>query len=491
MHASGKHLKPANPEGKYESLKAEYNLLISRRPKKVSRGGLRAYIGTLEYVTEMENSGTTHGKNSIHTEAFAEAIEDARRISTPEELFSRTRAALAGFYRIHSRENLYQDSKPDGVQAQLGELYDCYGSIQQGRMKAVSLYSGAMGLDLGIMQSGFQILLANDIDRRSMETVVANLPGMKFINSDIEVVTSERILEESGMDAGNLDLLVGGPPCQPFSPAGKRAALNDPRASPLRHFIRAVKDLRPRAFVMEEVPGILSSRLKHFPYYDKYERKPSGEEVRGSAFAVIMEMMRDTGYNIEYRVLNSADYGTPQVRKRVIFIGMRDGIPTFPQATHSGNGEEDAPQWKTFWESSQNLHGCSFRPLSVQDQEFMSYVPPGGSWLQMPEEVARRAMGGAFESEGGRMGFYRRIAWDEPTPTVVTSPLQKGTYFVHPFADRPLSLEEYKRAQGFPDSWKITGKLDDMYRLIGNAVPVQLSSAVGRHVAGLLEGAWD
>ena len=107
--------------------------------------------------------------------------------------------------------------------------------------------------------------------------------------------------------------------------------------------------------------------------------------------------------------------------------------------------------------------------------------------MQMPPDIAAEAMGHAFNSEGGRMGFYRRIPWDEPSPTLVTTPTQKGTFLVHPQYDRFLSLAEYKALQGFPPEWKITGSVDARYRLVGNAVPVYLSGAVARHVSRILK----
>ena len=106
----------------------------------------------------------------------------------------------------------------------------------------------------------------------------------------------------------------------------------------------------------------------------------------------------------------------------------------------------------------------------------------------MPPDLVQMAMGRAYESEGGRMGFYRRIAWDEPSPTLVTSPAQKGTFLVHPEFDRFLSIAEYKVLQGFSDNWKISGGIGSKYRLIGNAVPTHLSKAISRHVLKILRG---
>jgi DNA (cytosine-5)-methyltransferase 1 len=118
---------------------------------------------------------------------------------------------------------------------------------------------------------------------------------------------------------------------------------------------------------------------------------------------------------------------------------------------------------------------------------YMKNIPPGGYWRQLPENMVLEAMGGAHESKGGKMGYYRRLSWDCPSPTVVTTPSQKGTLLCHPEELRPITVEEYKRIQGFPDDWKIPGSTIIKYQLIGNAVPVYLSHAIAGQVLRLLE----
>ena len=172
---------------------------------------------------------------------------------------------------------------------------------------------------------------------------------------------------------------------------------------------------------------------------------------------------------------------------------MKKKAPCLPKATHSNlsktnlQGELLLP-WNTFWECSADLQSNKgeFISTSKTREERMKFIPPGGHWRHFPPNLLREAMGRAYFSGGGKMGFYRRLSWDEPSPTVVTSPTQKGTMFYHPEANRPLSVEEYKRVQGFPDDWIITGSTNTKYRLIGNAVPVHLSYAIARKVAELL-----
>lgn len=461
----------------YRTYKTEYFSLVSTG--KLPRGKSRAYIGARTQVDEADLIKSGYSEDEAHVIAFSDAVTALKAINDRDELESKLMSSTVEWRALRkTMETLCEDSISDG------EWIPPKPAVG----KAISLFSGAMGLDLGFIENGVQIVLGNDIEKESAKTVASNLPNLKFLNRDIDSIELEELMREAEVSPGEVDILIGGPPCQPFSPAGRRGGLNDPRASPLKYFIRAIMGIKPAAFVMEEVPGLLSSRLKHFPYYEKYNRKPEGDEERGSAFTVIKEMLDTTGYRYAYAVLNAADFGAPQIRSRLMFIGLREGTPSFPEPTHSGKGLEERHPWVTFWESANNLRYTKDKVLKPEDRRFMSFVPPGGNWGHMPPDVASEAMGNAIHSEGGRMGFYRRIAWDEPSPTLVTTPSQKGTFLVHPQYDRFLSLAEYKVLQGFPPEWKITGGVDARYRLIGNAVPVHLSMAVAKHVLRILNG---
>ncbi len=461
----------------YNDSKVNYFSLLSRTG--IPKGKSRAFVGAYTAVLESKLVSSGHNEDEAHITAFSMAIDALAKIRDKEELNTKLSSAIDRWRSIRpGTDPLWEPITPESQWQPPHQLAG----------RAISLFSGAMGLDLGFMECGIQIALANDIDKESFKTVNSNLPELKFLNVDIDKIEPEVLIKAAGVSPSEIDVLIGGPPCQPFSPAGRRGGLNDPRASPLKYFIRAIKKIRPAAFVMEEVPGLLSSRLKHFPYYDKYKRKPNAEEERGSAFRVVKDMLDSTGYRYVYSVLNAADFGAPQARERLIFIGLRDGTPSLPEPTHSGDGSANRQPWVTFWEVAKELKYTNDKALSSKDRKYMSYVPPGGNWKQMPGEIAAEAMGRAIASEGGRTGFYRRIPWDEPSPTLVTSPSQKGTYLVHPQYDRFLSLAEYKVLQGFPVNWKITGNVDARYRLIGNAVPVHLSNALARHVIRLLSG---
>lgn len=356
-------------------------------------------------------------------------------------------------------------------------------------LTVVSLFTGAYGLDLGFELAGFKVTVALDISEDSYANLKANRPKVPFLLGDIKQFRTEDILREAGLKPGEVDVVTGGPPCQPFSPAGKRQSLNDPRAAPLMEFIRVVKEARPKAFVMEEVPGILSARIRHVPIRERGRRPLTPEEEPGSAWRVVLEELGKTGYVIEWRVLNAADYATPQERERVIVVGVRPDLkvgPAFPAPTHSRRPTGlfgTLRPWLTLLEAVAGVGDhIDYIPLPPKYSKFMRYVPPGGNWRQLPDELKPEALGGAYSASGGRMGFYRRLTWFEPSPTLVTSPAMKATMMVHPWEDRPLSVREYLRIQGFPDDWRVTTPTNATYRLFGEAVPVPLSYAVARAV---------
>ncbi len=472
-------------EERYAALKTEYFDLLDTA--KAPKGDVRVLVALRTWVREAGTAGSSGLTAADHVGALSEALEGLR---TDDPHWVRHEV---GQLRRVWTDNGHELPRHATVRPLVSPPVPQVHGLRANGLKVVSLFTGAMGLDLGFAAAGFDIVFATDIDTLSMETLHRNMPSVPFVLDDIRNVPSRLILDQCGVERGSVDVLTGGPPCQPFSTAGRRRGLEDPRATPLHEFVRVIEDIQPRAFVMEEVTGLLSARLRHVPIRERAGRELSPEEEKGSLFEHVMGLLRSTGYNIVYGVLNAADYGAPQVRHRVIIIGARDGTPHLPVPTHASRLEarhdSGVPKpWTTFWECTADLHGCQHEvvPMSPARGEYMRAVPPGGHWRHLPEGMVGEAMGGALHAGGGKMGFYRRLSWDEPSPTVVTSPLQKGSMMVHPEATRALSVQEYRRVQGFPDDWAIPGTVSDRYRLIGNAVPVYLSYAIARAVEAML-----
>lgn len=355
------------------------------------------------------------------------------------------------------------------------------------KLTSLSFFSGCLGLDLGLEQAGIHQLIACEIDKATRKSIAANRPGMPILD-DLMSYSSDDIRKIAGLRKGQRPtLIVGGPPCQAFSTAGKRQGFTDPRGNVFLRYIQVVEDLQPEYVVIENVRGLLSAALKHRPLNERGADFPALEddELPGGALAHVLTWLKRLGYGVRFNLYNAANFGVPQVRERVILIGARDGsqVPWL-QPTHSDNPNYGLPSWRTFNDVAGDLKeeqmvGAKFPENRLR---FYRLLKPGQYWKHLPEELQKEALGNSYYSGGGKTGFLRRLSWDKPSPTLVTHPAMPATDLAHPEKDRPLSIREYKRIQMFPDDWIIEGSVADQYRQIGNAVPVGLGQAVGRAI---------
>ncbi|MBO8415158.1 MAG: DNA cytosine methyltransferase [Proteobacteria bacterium] len=353
---------------------------------------------------------------------------------------------------------------------------------------ALSFFSGAMGLDLGLEKAGFDIKLACEVDKTCQKTIRANRPDLPLIG-DIRSYTKDDILRLSGV-CGDIDLIAGGPPCQAFSTAGARRGFEDERGNVFLVFIDLLKELNPRYIVIENVRGLLSAPLKHTPHAARDEGWVEGILGKpGGALLYIIERLRGAGYSVSFNLYNTANYGVPQLRERVVMICSRDGsrVP-YIAPTADQYGRFGLPVWKTLREAVQGLTSCHHSEFPEKRLKFYRLLGPGQYWKDLPEELQPEAMGSSYSLPGGKTGFYRRLSWDRPSCTLVTSPTMPATDICHPTEDRPLSVEEYKRIQCFPDDWIFAGDLVRQYKQIGNAVPVKMGEAIGRAVLNHMHG---
>lgn len=357
----------------------------------------------------------------------------------------------------------------------------------QKKIPVISLFSGAMGLDLGLEQAGFEVVLAVECDSQAVATIKANRPDLPVINKKIEDVSTDEMLKAAGLKPGGSFIVSGGPSCQSFSTAGSRRSLGDPRGGLFRHFVRVVQEAQPKFFLMENVKGMLSAAIKHRPLNQRGPGFPElhPEEELGSAFRVIVEELRRLNYYISFDVLNAANFGTPQCRERILFLGSREGKRVeMPKQSHAENPLIGMQPWNTLRSAigrftDPNPDGFK---LKESDLYYLDLIPEGGNWRDLPNDLQEKALGGAYHSWGGRSGFYRRLNWDRPSPALPTTPDAKATMLCHPSELRPLSIREYARIQQFPDHWKFQGSTASRYRQIGNAVPVGLGRALGEAI---------
>jgi DNA (cytosine-5)-methyltransferase 1 len=346
----------------------------------------------------------------------------------------------------------------------------------------ISLFSGAMGLDLGLEHSGFEALVCAENDKACVQTIKLNRPHLPVLH-DITRLSGKEILRAAALKVGDVDAVVGGPPCQAFSTAGRRLSTQDPRGNLVYEFVRIVSETKPRFFVMENVKGLVSAALVHKPLKDRNGGAIREDEQLGSAFRQIMHDFQRIGYKIIWGVLDAVNYGVPQFRERLIIVGSRDGEDIFiPCPTHFMRHQDPAYRWATLGQAIIDLEdepGPCGR-FSSERAKYLVKIRPGENWRALPKNDIPKALGGAFQASGGKMGFYRRLSYNEPCPTLVTSPVQKATSLCHPAKTRPLSTLEYARIQGFPQSWEFHGSMADVYRQLGNAVPVGLGKAIGQ-----------
>jgi len=355
-------------------------------------------------------------------------------------------------------------------------------------------------MDLGFEKAGFNTKYTNDIAKFACNTIRQNRKEIPCDEGDISEITSAQILKKASTEKGKIDVVIGGPPCQSFSTAGMRKGLEDKRGMALLEFIRIIKDVQPKFFVFENVPGLKSMAKKHMSFYDRIatdQKKLDNDLKYGSLFEEILSEFKSIkGYKVEYKILNTADYGVPQKRKRLFLIGSRmmdpkiifEEIKKFEKYADPKKSEEQGKKpWKTL---SDALYGLKDKEMECTKfpkwGKYLKHVPPGGCWVNLPDNIKKQAMGHAADTDdpkrkgkqGGRRGFFRRLSWNSIAPTLVASPTQMGTCLCHPDEDRPLSVKEYARLQGFPDEWEFVGSVSQKYRMIGEAVPVEFARII-------------
>lgn len=343
---------------------------------------------------------------------------------------------------------------------------------------AISLFSGAGGLDLGVEQAGWDVRAAVERNADAAATMEKNFPSLNapVLQGDILDVPTRDILRAAGLKGRERpDLLVGGPPCTPFSKSGfhlewKRAGL-DPDASLLQAYTRVLAEAKPRAFLLENVYALT---------YNNRASKP--------AFDRLLREIDDAGYHCTWKVLNAADYGVPQARPRLFVLGARKGqpIPVHPDPTHGGSwerratGHADRPHVTT----GQALAGlvCDPEPgetVGGQYGHLLPGVPPGGNYLHYTAEKGHPDP--QFQWRSRFWSFLLKLDPDKPAPTIQAQP---GPY-VGPFHwdSRRLRVGEVKRLFGFPDDFDLVGSRGSVQAQLGNCVPPPLAAQVAAALA--------
>lgn len=365
--------------------------------------------------------------------------------------------------------------------------------LSDSRLPVISLFSGAGGLDMAVERVGdrplfsplqpskgpFKVAVASDYEPKALDTLAQNLPGTVTLPGDIRETPTSELLRVGSIAEGEAALVVGGPPCTPFSKSGfwlaEKRESRDPNASLLEEFVRVVAQARPEAFVLENVQALT---------YKTHQ----------GHFQQLLSALSDLGYNPQWRTLLAADYGVPQLRKRVFIVGRRDGKAFhFPEPTHAGPSETTRT-----WDLSKLPHvtaGEAFLSLETVAEpgelvegkygELAAEVPGGQNYLWHTSRYGGRD---AFTWRSRYWTFLLRLAADKPSSTLQAQP---GPY-VGPFhwenlrnpdgelRARRLRTAEILRLMTFPDNFRLIGNRADVQRQLGNAVPLELGKAVLR-----------
>lgn len=342
-------------------------------------------------------------------------------------------------------------------------------------LTAVDLFAGGGGLTVGLKKAGFEVISAVEVESHAFNTYKANHPEVHAIQEDIRHIKGEDIKTLS--PTGNIDLLAGCPPCQGFSTLTLKYRRFDPRNELINEMGRLVKEIRPSCVMMENVPGLVR---KGMPLFKNF-----------------INMLRRNGYKVEWEVLQVADYGVPQNRRRLVLLASKKNRIKMPKPTHSRTGEGGRMPWKVLREvihgmpspitlseacksdgpQSYNWHVT--RNISRQNLERLKHTKPGQGRYKLPDEIRPECHKG---SDKGFVNVYGRLAWDQISATITggCTTLSKGR-FGHPDEDRTLSVREAALIQTFPEGYILdTPYMDYACNIVGNALPCDFAYAVAR-----------
>lgn len=388
-------------------------------------------------------------------------------------------------------------------------------------LTCIDLFAGAGGLSEGLEEAGFHSLFASEVVPTYAQTYGRNHPNAEVCVRDIREVDPKDVRSRLGLEPGHLDLLAGGPPCQGFSINAPVRSKEDPRNHLFREYLRFVDEFKPRAVLIENVPGLVSFE-------------------KGATLHAILQALADLGYGADVHILGAPYYGVPQMRWRTIVLGLRGAVipqsawpepvrhaPIRANFTTTFDGRqivkrpspETSAPFTTLREAIGDLpplkngeRGEAIKPYACEPQceyqrllrtgstgvynheaanlsevnmQRLKHIKQGGNWTDIPFDLLPKGMKAARRSDHTKR--YGRPAWDELASTVLTKCDPHWGAFFHPDQDRAFTVREAARIQSFPDHYVFCGTQAEQYAQVGNAVPPMLAAAVGTSLRAALE----
>ena len=343
------------------------------------------------------------------------------------------------------------------VGGDVSTAYKVLKSSKKSSYKTVELFAGAGGLALGLENAGLQHELLVEIDRNAADTLKNNRPKWNIKCEDARQVNYKNT---------KADIVTGGFPCQAFSFAGKKLGFEDARGTLFFELARAIKEIKPKIAVGENVKGL----LRH---------------ENGRTLSAMIDIMDELGYRVVTRVLRAQYLDVAQKRERLIILCIRKDLDIpfiFPREKNYTVAIKDVLI---------DVPKSDGQTYPEKKKKILEKIPPGGYWRDLPDKLQREYMGASYFMGGGKTGMARRLSWDEPSLTLTCAPAQKQTERCHPDETRPLTVREYARIQSFPDAWEFMGSTSSQYKQIGNAVPVNLGFHLGKCLIAMLDGSFD
>lgn len=449
------------------------------RKQRIDSGLSQAKLAKITGIQQSKLSAFELGKYDLAS-AERQAISktlfslDEEKIKTIKKKCYQSNKDSKSILATRPRRKYEQTSRNDEYRKTLLNLENKFHSNQDQKINAISFFAGCGGLCYGVKASGFKIVATNELDDNYKKIYHKNFSNCNFLTNDIRKITDNE-MHKLIKKHGAIDLMIGGPPCQGFSLAGKRD-VNDQRNTLFQNYLHLANIIKPKVILMENVKLLTSMK------------DPNGEYVSER----ILKTFNSIGYKSAFFTLNAKDFGVPQHRERVIFLGIREDLGKEPSIPSPINGNINdlftkSKPYYTFGDAVSDLEYIESGEESIKDKYHKAVNHPEHviRWLiDVPEgKSAHDNKDKHLRPPSGYNTTYKRQVWDEPAGTVATTyGMISGCRNVHPIATRALTTREALRLQGFPDSFKLTGKLGDIRTTIGNAVPPLLAYSLGEYI---------